>query len=427
MSANPMPVVHSMFRGETDMARRRMQKSGWLHEENGVWKLTYREDQKMLDGKIVRARPTISIGPASGPGKLSKRQAQQIAQDHYLSKVNHVSVQPQSMATLAEFFTAKFETYCQNKLKKTTREQYFSLWRKWIEPTIGKVRLRDLTTDDVERVVGIIRAGGLSTATAGHIRKVISKMFNYAKKNRFVTGDNPATFAEMPNSQPVRNIVALSWEQARGVLGVLPTPVRQMALTSIISSMNVAELCGLQWKHINLTGEWVQLAEDGGKLDVIPPFHIAVRRHYARGEFGTLKTGQTGKRVRNIPIPQVLVAEFLELKRRPKFVSPEDGVFVGSVGKPLNENSARKRILRPAGEKFGIHNLSWHMFRHSHATFTKMIGMSDHDRQKLMGHASVEMTDRYTHEDRERMREGVERIAMKILNSEVPAVKETVQ
>jgi len=402
--------ILSMFRDEEDMARRRMQKSGWLHDENGQWKLTYREDQRSVEGKIVRARPTVTIGPSTGPGKLSRRQAQQIAQDHYLSKVNQVSVQPQTMATLSEFWTSRFEAQCNLKLRKTTREQYFSLWRKWIEPSMGKMRLRDVGPDEVERAVGYAIAAGKSSATAKHIRKVISKIFSSAKKARLFTGDNPASLAEMPIAKPVRKITALNWEQAAGVLAALPDVVRQMAFTSMVTSMNVAELCGLRWKHINLSGDWEQL--DG---EALPPGMIAVREHFARGEFGALKTG---KRRRNVPVPEMLLNELKAMRLSSKRNGPEDTVFASRrTGLPINENSTRKRILRPVGEKFKIHNLSWHMFRHSHATWTKIVGMSDHDRQALMGHGSIEMTDRYTHADLDRMRDGVEQVARRIIGA----------
>ncbi|MGE5647786.1 MAG: hypothetical protein ACM336_18580, partial [Acidobacteriota bacterium] len=42
------------------------------------------------------------------------------------------------------------------------------------------------------------------------------------------------------------------------------------------------------------------------------------------------------------------------------------------------------------------------------------IGMSDTDRMALMGHGAIETTDRYTHEDRERMRAGNEQIIERI-------------
>src|SRR5207248_6953117 len=71
--------VSSMFRGRADenMARRRGQRDGWLHEKNGTWLLTYRVYRWDAEKrKSVPARPTVSIGPAEGPGKLTRKQAE---------------------------------------------------------------------------------------------------------------------------------------------------------------------------------------------------------------------------------------------------------------------------------------------------------------------------------------------------------------
>ncbi len=57
--------------------------------------------------------------------------------------------------------------------------------------------------------------------------------------------------------------------------------------------------------------------------------------------------------------------------------------------------------------------LSWHVFRHTHATFGEQIGMALSDRQAQMGHADVEMTLHYPHSDLERRRAAVEKIAGK--------------
>ncbi len=53
-----------------------------------------------------------------------------------------------------------------------------------------------------------------------------------------------------------------------------------MTLLAIVTGMNVAEICGLQWKHANLSpheqgvsGEWIA-----------PRHHIAVRKQWYRGE-----------------------------------------------------------------------------------------------------------------------------------------------
>jgi site-specific recombinase XerD len=75
------------------------------------------------------------------------------------------------------------------------------------------------------------------------------------------------------------------------------------------------------------------------------------------------------------------------------------------------------RIFGPIAKAIGISRLSWHVFRYSHATFTASIGMAARDRQALMGHGSIDQTDRYTVDDHERMRAGLGKIAGMILGS----------
>src|ERR1017187_1582987 len=67
--------------------------------------------------------------------------------------------------------------------------------------------------------------------------------------------------------------------------------------------------------------------------------------------------------------------------------------------------------LHPGGQ--GAGNLAAFLARlpDSHATFTESIGMHARDRQALMGHGALDQTDRYTMEDLERMRGGLDKIA----------------
>jgi hypothetical protein len=44
-------------------------------------------------------------------------------------------------------------------------------------------------------------------------------------------------------------------------------------MTAILTCMNVAEICGLIWKYLNLTDSWIVV--DG---EAIPPFSLLVRQ-----------------------------------------------------------------------------------------------------------------------------------------------------
>lgn len=398
-----VPVRVNFLREGTELARRRGQRKGHLRVEHSSWLLTYR----VYDQTGRSQRETVTIGPGTGPGKLTEKQAERFAWDHYLSKVDLIAQQPRALMTIAEFWTKHYKPAAMLRLKKTSRDQYFSLYALWIEPVIGRKRLATLEPGDVERAIARAREAGKSSETAKHVRKVISAIYTKAKRLRIASGDNPASLADVPLPQPVRPKVALSASQMMQVLSMLTEPVRTMALTAVLTSMNVSELCGLRWKHLNLTPEWTTLEDDG-----LPPFTIAVRQHFSRGDVGSLKTGN---RKRDVPLPPQLVSALAALKQRAKFVGLEDVVFCSRRGTPISENNTRRRVLNPMAEVLGVVRMSWHVLRYTHATFTDRAQMAAKDRQSLMGHGSIDQTDRYSAEDHDRMRAGLEKIAGMIL------------
>jgi hypothetical protein len=76
---------------------------------------------------------------------------------------------------------------------------------------------------------------------------------------------------------------ALSFEQAIATLTALKSPAREMVLFAILKSMNIAEICGLQWKRVNLSEQFTTVGES------LPPLTIAVRQQWYRGEYGSVK------------------------------------------------------------------------------------------------------------------------------------------
>jgi integrase len=158
---------------------------------------------------------------------------------------------------------------------------------------------------------------------------------------------------------------------------------------------------------VNLTDE--VLIFDG--TDAVPEHCIAVREHLYHGRRGSL---EAGARKRNIPIPTLVESLIEALIRTNKTRGDNAPVFQTSVGTSQSSDNLAKRVLKPAAESLGMPWVSWHTLRHTHATFTKLDGMSDYNRQRIMGHASADMTDRYTHEDREQLRAGLDAVTSKL-------------
>jgi integrase len=138
-----------------------------------------------------------------------------------------------------------------------------------------------------------------------------------------------------------------------------------MTLLGILTDMNVAEICGLQWKHINLTA--ASVIADG---EPIPPISIAVRKQCYRGEFGNVRKN----RLRNFAIPEVMIPMLLRLRVRSGFSGPDDFAVVSRTGAPINAINIGSRRLRSIGRQLQIPWLSWHAIRQAHSALKSEFG-----------------------------------------------------
>ena len=234
----------------------------------------------------------------------------------------------------------------------------------------------------------------------------MSAVFNHARLKRAHTGDNPAHGVRLPEMRR-RDSHALNFSHARDLLTRLTSPVRDMTLLSMTTSMNVAEMLGLRWERVNLTGAPVNVG-----AEVLQPYTLFVRENYYRGEFGSVKAAS---RRRAVPLSSSVVAALVALRSRGKFTGPGDLVFATNKGTPLDENNLLRRDIKPVAKTLGMPWLSWHVFRHTHATLGEQIGMALSDRQAQMGHGDVRMTLHYTHADIERRRAAIETMSDRLV------------
>ena len=372
---------------EDDVARRRLQQKGDLTRQGGYWKLRWREDQTLADGTLKRAwSRAVFIGPCAGAGALTEKQATRFAWDNFLSRLDQNNTVPMSVMTVAQFVERRFMPGHVAMLKQAGRAHYTAMLKR-IMPALGSTRLRDVRKDDVQRLVAGVLAEGRAVQTALHVKNAVSAIFTHAEGEECFTGTNPAKHVRLPEMVR-REPHALSWDQARAVLAALASPAREMALAMILLSCNVSELLGLQWKRLNLTDGW-----STADVEALPPWTLAVRRQWYRGGYGSCKAKA---RERLLQIPAPLRSVLIGMRQRATFAAPDDPVFCGRTGKPLDEHNYAVRRLKPVGIAMGMPWLSWHVFRRTHATLTKAVGLSDHDRMRMMGHSSIALTDRYT-------------------------------
>lgn len=413
----------SFLREDTDLGRRRLQQKGDLTDVGGWWKLRWREDQIDKDGRTKYGwSKSVTIGPSEGRGRFTETQARRIAWENHLSRLDQNMRTPQSIMTVRDFVERKFVPEHVAMLKPGGRVHYAmyvtiilegvpevkerSRKKGTPEPKrlcgIGDMRLRDVGTEDCQKLVSVALTRGYSVQYATHIRTAISAIFTHAESKDWFMGRNPAKRVKLPEMQR-RELHALTFAQVTGLMAAVDSFSRTLILCAVLTSMNIAEVLGLRWKRVNLTDKWA--TTDGESL---PPMHLAVREQWYLRQYGTLKRGS---RRRNVPIPSELADLLRDLQKRESFTAPDDPVFASATGKPVDERNILKRRILPIATAMGMPWLGWHDLRRTFSTLSDEVGMSSGERQAMMGHSDARMTARYTKTPTEQARRAVERMA----------------
>lgn len=404
------------------MGRRRGQRIGHVYLKGPSWLVRWREDVRDAEGNIRRAQFAKVIAPQRDPAtgeRITKHQAQRIAWIEVLSKLDQATLRPASLMTVEEFIRQRFEPDWVAQLKAAGCKHYGTVGTPDRKPSgqlaqvaaaIGGLSMRAVTLEHVQTAVHRRLVSGSSVQTAVHLRNVISAVFRHAKRLSYYFGENPAEGVRLPEMRR-RAARCLSAPDAARVLRSLPRgvidparPVFEIVALAAVTSMNVAEILGLRWKRVNLTA--ASGIVDG---EALPPRSLQVRENNYRGAVGSPKAVS---RRRTVPLPAAVVRMLDDWRQATPYPGAEDFVFAGGHGHALNETNLRRRVLAPIGKALELpFPLSWHVFRHTHATIAEQIGLPLSERQANMGHAAGAMTMHYTHADVERRREGLEQIA----------------
>lgn len=230
-------------------------------------------------------------------------------------------------------------------------------------PYIDNVRLREIQPDHVRRLVSSALETGYSTQTAKHIRNVLSAVISHAVRVGYFVGDNPVISVPQPGMRR-KELHTLTFEQTVTVLQAMRYPEFEISLIALLTGMNIAEICGLQWKHVNLTDHAVN--REG---ELIPPRSIAVRKQSYRGEISNVSKS----RRKNIPIPQLLRTVLLRLNNV-KSAGWNDFVLMSRNGSPINQINIAARRLKTIGVKLSCPWLSWQVFRRTRVQLIQQFG-----------------------------------------------------
>jgi integrase len=266
---------------------------------------------------------------------------------------------------------------------------YRSAWRVHIEPVLGHVVLKDITTERVELFAHGLR--GMKPKTKKNLLAILRAILRRAWKLGWLV---VLPYVEMPrvdqeemeflgSLDEVHRLIEAAEIEGAGKPSSEKEPAdkalarrtRGLGLaalyaTAAMTGMRAGELAGLRRRDIDFERRQIQVARayDGRRT----------------------KSG----RVRYIPLMDALAPTL----RRWLATNPMDVVFPTERGTPMQPSDRRfqeafHRTLRRAG----LPRIRFHDLRHSFAALWLGGGGDIYKLSRILGHSSVQVTERYSH------------------------------
>ncbi len=254
--------------------------------------------------------------------------------------------------------------------KKDLGYQDRNRYKNHLLKPLGKKLLSEITLKELEDLRTKL-GKKLAPQTIAHVFKLLKTMYNKAIAWNLYAGKNPvvALKAKPLNNSRVRY---LSREEATRLLDALaPYPqVRDMALLSLNSGLRFGEIAHLQWQDVNFTNETALIRDGKGGTDrhaqIKGPALAMLQR--LRSELGASA---------GLVFPNTLNEPYCAIPH------PYQRT-VDAIGLNDTSTDAKDRVV-------------FHTLRHTFASWLAIQGTPLYTIQRLMGHKSIKMTERYAH------------------------------
>lgn len=235
--------------------------------------------------------------------------------------------------------------------------------------------------------------GGLSYKTVKNIRGVLSSAYEYAIENSY-SKDNPVLKSKMPSfAHSIKSDVPeYSAEQVRKLLLFAKendSHIYIFLLLALYTGLRKGELLALTWDDVDYDKKLLRVNKS--------------RTGSRKAITAQITTPKTESSNRKIPLNDtVLEALKAEKKRQDEHAEilgndyDKSGNFIirTVLGKPYVNLSAINRVVNRLTEKAGLPHCTIHGFRHSVASILDDNGVPIQDISVLLGHESVQTTER---------------------------------
>ena len=266
------------------------------------------------------------------------------------------------------------ERYLTEHAAKKSQPRHYRGYARSLTAFFGGRTLAEITPKAIVEYKNRRYAAGLKPASINREVATLKKAFNLAVKEWEWCRENPVSRVSMEQEHNTRDRWLSREEEARVLQSCAPW-LHDLVTVALHTGMRMGELLELTWRAVDVTRRTV-----------------------------TVVRSKNGER-RTIPVNQTVLAVLKE-KSTLRSLRTEL-VFCSQVFTPM-ESGHLRRSFRVALGKARIDDFHFHDLRHTFATRLVQAGVDLYKVQRLLGHKSPIMTQRYAHHYPESLRGGVE-------------------
>jgi integrase len=273
-------------------------------------------------------------------------------------------------------------------VRQRTWERYEQLTRVHIIPTLGRVKLKNITPTHVRALHREKLDAGLAPRTVNYVHVTLSK----ALKDAVVDGLIPRNAAAVVTTpRPIKTeIKPLSPGQAKTLLEAVHGDRFEAAyVLALHCGLRLGEILELRWLDVDLESGTVQVRR-------------TLSEARAGYRFEPPKNGK-GRSVRLTSravqaLRDHLERQLQEIDRLGDLYSDQGLVFPSQAGTPMNARNLTARSFKPLLTRAGLPDIRFHDLRHTFATIMLQNGEHPKVVQEMLGHATIAITmDTYSH------------------------------
>ncbi|GAB6192753.1 tyrosine-type recombinase/integrase [Desulfocastanea catecholica] len=302
-------------------------------------------------------------------------------------------------------FTEVFDKYLiDSKLKKKNEKSWKreeQLFRLHISPVMGKYPLTKIAeVPHLRNLRKNMEKAGLSPATIRYALHVVRIVFHFAIDEEWFSGTNPAlekskravskkrAGIEYPQQDNEKERY-LSREEAEVLMKELAarsTEVHDMAMLALYAGMRFGEIAKLTWGDVKTFEGTMKLRQTKNGKDRTAYMTPDIQKMFAQRGRGEDDRLVFPARVKKDSKP--------EDENKPH--SMISHLYYAVVKKLFNQGVADKRQW-----------VNFHTLRHTFASWLVENGTDIYKIKDLLGHGTLQMTERYAHHKREQLKEAV--------------------